>query len=534
MIIEVSPDGELDPGGKAVMEWVGRSPRIRDRVWLVKLGEYKDPSGLHIADPDRFVERFNAALQAAEPWRERAAAIENAERREAMAVCFELARSPRILDELASDAANAGITGEEHTVKLTYLAMTSRVFDRVVSSAVKGQSASGKSYVAAKVLRFFPESAYYEMTAASEHALIYDKEPLEHRILVVYEASGLESEKFSYIVRSLLSEGKLRYPTVVKKDGELVTVMIEREGPTGLLTTTTALHLHHENETRLLSLASDDSEEQTSAVVLETAEEDRAEVDFERWHALQRWLELGDCKVTIPYAKALARLIPPVAVRLRRDFGALLALIRAHALLHQATRERGGKGIVANLEDYAAVRDLVARLISEAVEKTVKPEVREIVATVAAHDKQHVTQGMLADELKLDKGTVSRRVRAALDGGYLVNQEERKGRPHKLVIGAPPPDDLEILPTLRAVEGELHGPRNTESPLATGVSEGELHGCTVGGGVSTPHPPLMKSQPVHLCTKVRGERHPPPPPRDSRSQRRRRAAPVRAATPGGS
>ena len=32
--------------------------------------------------------------------------------------------------------------------------------------------------------------------------------------------------------------------------------------------------------------------------------------------------------------------MPPVAVRLRRDFGAVLGLIRAHALLHQATRGR--------------------------------------------------------------------------------------------------------------------------------------------------------------------------------------------------
>ena len=69
------------------------------------------------------------------------------------------------------------------------------------------------------------------MTAACEHALIYDDEPLAHRVLVIYEASGLESDKFSYIVRSLLSEGRLRYPTVMKKDGELKTVGSTARGP---------------------------------------------------------------------------------------------------------------------------------------------------------------------------------------------------------------------------------------------------------------------------------------------------------------
>ena len=461
---------EPDTGGDAVLGWVSRSA-VKDRAWLVELDGHKDPSGLHLDDPDRFKERWEAIIETAEPWRSRAAAIEYAERREAMAGCEELAQEPRILDALAKDAASAGVTGEQKTVKLVYLAATSRLLDRVVSLVVKGQSSSGKSWVVATVLRFFPESAYYALTAASEHALIYDKEPLEHRTLVVYEASGMESEKFSYIIRSLLSEGRLRYPTVVKREGELVTVMIERAGPTGLITTTTALRLHAENETRLLSLTSDDSEQQTSDVLLEMAEEERAEIDFERWHALQRWLELGDRKVTIPYAKELAKLIPPAAVRLRRDFGSLLALIRSHALLHQATRERNSKGcIVATFEDYTVVRELVVDVISEAVEKTVKPEVRELVAAVAAHGGEPVTQAQLVSELQLDKGSISRRVRAALDGGYLINQEDRRGRPHKLVVGNPLPDDLEILPSPEAIEEELHG-----CAVARGVKPPPLH-----------------------------------------------------------
>jgi hypothetical protein len=76
--------------------------------------------------------------------------------------------------------------------------------------------------------------------------------------------------------------------------------------------------------------------------------------------------------------KQLAVLVPPVAVRLRRDFGSVLALIRAHALLHQDSRPRDSRGrIVATIADYAVVRELLADVISEGVEKTVKPEVRD-------------------------------------------------------------------------------------------------------------------------------------------------------------
>src|SRR5215212_8482584 len=94
--------------------------------------------------------------------------------------------------------------------------------------------------------------------------------------------------------------------------------------------------------------------------------------DLATWHAFQVWLESAEHRVWIPYARKLADLIPPVAVRLRRDFGALLNLIRAHALLHQTTRERDGEGrVVATFEDYAAVRELVVDLVGEGVEATV-------------------------------------------------------------------------------------------------------------------------------------------------------------------
>ena len=74
--------------------------------------------------------------------------------------------------------------------------------------------------------------------------------------------------------------------------------------------------------------------------------------NFEHWHAFQVWLERAEHRVSVPYAKVLADLIPPVAVRLRRDFGALLNLIRAHALLHQDSRDRDANGrIVATIEE---------------------------------------------------------------------------------------------------------------------------------------------------------------------------------------
>ena len=69
-----------------------------------------------------------------------------------------------------------------------------------------------------------------------------------------------------------------------------------------------------------------------------------SEVDFTRWHALQEWIASRPAEVAVPYAEKLAGLIPPVSTRLRRDFTVLLMLIQAHALLHQANRDRDGEG----------------------------------------------------------------------------------------------------------------------------------------------------------------------------------------------
>ena len=72
----------------------------------------------------------------------------------------------------------------------------------------------------------------------------------------------------------------------------------------------------------------------------------RAATDLAPWHAFQDWLAAGDCRVSIPYASALAELIPPVAVRLRRDFRAVLYLIRSHALLHPPNRGSPSHGAI--------------------------------------------------------------------------------------------------------------------------------------------------------------------------------------------
>jgi hypothetical protein len=472
---------EADRGGEAILSWLGASS-IRERARLVVLDDAKDISELWLADMGRFEDRLEAALQTATPWAEHKRVAAEIRRRTAWETCSALAREQRILDVFAGDLARTGLAGERRAVQLLYLVLTSRFLARPVSAAVKGPSAGGKSFVVTAVLPFFPPGASYELTAMSERSLAYGTEPLAHKFLVLYEAAGIESEFASYLVRSMLSEGRVRYETVEKTPTGLVPRLIEREGPTGLITTTTKITLHPENETRLLSVPITDTPEQTRDVLLALADEKVEPPDIGYWVALQEWLQVSERRVTIPYARKLAQLVPPVAVRLRRDFATILNLIRAHALLHQATRERDERGrIVATVVDYEVVRELVADLVAEGVEVTVPPVVRETVkAVVAADEREGVSLAALATTLGIDKSAASRRWANARERGYLKNLEDRRGKPARIVPADPLPDDVHVLP----VPGQL-----VNSAASPTVEPHEGDRCTVdpvAGQVTTP------------------------------------------------
>jgi hypothetical protein len=383
----------------------------------------------------------------------RSPAITDREARAASAHTAELAgdlvREPDILGRFVAELTQAGLVGEDRNAKILYLALTTRLFDRPVSVAIKGPSSGGKSYTVEVVLKFFPTTAYWERTAMSDRVLAYSDEDFRHRHLVIYEAAGMTSDIASYLIRSLLSERRILYELVEKTQDSLRSRLIEKEGPTGLVVTTTATRLHPENETRLLSLAVKDTPEQTNAILhaLARGNEIEASVQFGRWQAFQKSLEVGERRVVVPFADRLADLVPPVAVRLRRDFRLLLTLVEARALLHRDRRDTDEQGrIVATLDDYATVRKLVADLFAEGVDATVKTETKEVVATVKALGKEEVSITEVAKALRLDKGAVSRRVSEAIVRGYLVNAETRKGRPARISLGDPLPADIEILP----------------------------------------------------------------------------------------
>jgi len=468
---------EPDDAGRGLVRKLAATPGLGERLRVLDLAA-KDASELHLrGDAKVFRAAFTpAALKRAPLAIDEVRAAETAERKaaakDAWKRCKKLARRSQILDDVGAELRRRGLVGDLRLGKVAYLAITSRLLDRPASILAKGPSGVGKNRETEAALELFPASAYYKLTSSSERALIYSEEPLAHRVLVIAEAAGVENEFTAYILRSLLSEGRVRYETVEKTSEGLRARLIEREGPTGVILTTTRVAVHPENETRLLSVPVDDTQHQTRRVLdglalralrgESLAPPGDGDAGLETWRSLQTWLEIaGGRRVAIPFAKELAKRIEPVAVRLRRDVGLLFALVQSHAILHQTTRARDRQGcIVANLADYAAIFELTGDLFAGAAQVAVSRATRETVEAVRglleepipaiapalAPGKRHdVRVSELCAALRLDKSTVSRRLRSAYRDEYLRNLEERDRQPARIVLGDDLPEDRSLL-----------------------------------------------------------------------------------------
>ena len=259
-----------------------------------------------------------------------------------------LAYEPNLLDRLTHEIRQLGHAGEERACRLVYLCATSRLLDKIVSLVAKGPSAAGKSATIDRVLAFFPDEAIVSLSGMSEKYLVYDDRPIAHRMLVLHEAAGMSGEYATYLIRTLLSEGCLRHGTVESTAEGLKPVLVEREGPAGLITSTTQVSMHAENETRLISIPIDDTRGQTLAVMRAVAAGNGTPVDMAEWHQLQFWLADGERRVVVPFAANAGGADPadrgPAAPRLRIAARAR-ARVRAAAPGHPRHRPRrpGGR-----------------------------------------------------------------------------------------------------------------------------------------------------------------------------------------------
>lgn len=384
--------------------------------------------------------------------------------------CEHLARSQAILEEFETELRNCGVVGTVDNFKILLLTMITRLSSSPVSVVIKGSATAGKSFTLDTVLRYTPKSAFEFLSGMSEKAIIYAKLDLRHKMLCIGEFAGLQNENGNAWLRQLLTEGHLRYLVTGEDAGqgrearEIIT-----EGPTGLIMTTTAMQLHPEDESRLLSLHIDDSPEHTAAVLKAQAMKAQGMVgpqpNADPWLALHDWIAAGPTEVVAPFFVALAMKVDPSNGRMKRDFPKVLELVKAHALLHQASRDVDAQGrVIATLADYEAVHRLLALRLAESQADTLDEGVNEVVAAVSVLSsqpdyRQGVSLNAIVEQLggnqqppRIHKSTVSRRAQKALRQGYLAAAERKPGTEHRFRVGTLRGKVRSVLPAPELVE----------------------------------------------------------------------------------
>ncbi len=318
-------------------------------------------------------------------------------------------REPNLTGRLREAFHQAGIIGEETNTLVAYLAGVSRKLERPLAIIIQSASAAGKTTLMDAVLSFFPEEERVKYSAMTGQSLYYLGETnLKHKILAVVEEAG--AERASYALKLLQSEGELTIASTGKDPatGKMITQEYHVEGPVMIFLTTTAIDLDEELQNRCLTLAVDESAEQTERIHRVQRErrtlagllahEQRKDL-LKTLRNAQRLLQ--PLHVVNPYAPALT--FATARTRNRRDHEKYLTLIDAIALLHQHQREiktlpagPSGAGstrfIEVTLDDIALANQLAPEVLGRSLDE-LPPQTRRLLGFIREVLKRKAATG---------------------------------------------------------------------------------------------------------------------------------------------
>ena len=185
---------EPDRGGQTVLAGVGRAS-LRSRVWVVSLGEAKDPSGLYLSDHAGFGQNWQSAIEAAPKWSD----VDADERRDQAAAHFRFAQplldDPELMVHICNTIRDRGYAGDVRPAQLGYMAITSRLLDRPMNLAFVALSASGKNAAVDAATALMPPEAIHVIQAPSALSLIHDDDvTVGHKVVIFSEADSIPED----------------------------------------------------------------------------------------------------------------------------------------------------------------------------------------------------------------------------------------------------------------------------------------------------------------------------------------------------
>ena len=369
---------------------------------------------------------------------------------ELKALAQPVLNEPDVLQLYRDEYRRLGYGGDLKPPMIVMLAATTRLLlmrrgAMPAHTGVVGPASIGKSYTVQTALSVFPKESFHTIDAGSPRALIYDPAPLKHRVLCFGESDSLpagEDNPAASAVRNLCQDHYLHYAVTIKdpESGQFVTKEIVKEGPTVLMTTAVRF-IGGQLGTRLFLVeVPEDAQRLQQALATQAQLEiqpptqpNQALIAYQG--LLQRSAPID---VIVPFAPILSEEIGKSvnASRILRDYQRLISLIKAVAIIRFPHRKRDRDGrLVATVDDYAAVFDLVAETYEAAITETSRG-VRSLVKAVAemeeAKSNVTITFNAIAKKLNVHREQVRRWASRAIRQGWLINEEERKNYPAKL------------------------------------------------------------------------------------------------------
>lgn len=430
----------------------------------------------------------------------------------------EFLKAPDLIERIGRDFETCGVVGEDANRLVGYLACTSRLLRRPLAVIIQSTSAAGKSTLMEAVLAMFPEEERIKYSAMTGQSLYYLGESnLKHKILAIVEEEG--AEKASYALKLLQSEGELTIASTGKnaKTGQMETQTYHVEGPVMIFLTTTAIDIDEELQNRCLTLAVDESSDQTRRIH-DLQRASRTLAGIERGAAREAILKLHrnaqrlleSFPIWNPWVEQLT--FTSERTRTRRDHEKYLTLIDTVTLLHQRQRERitlpsGRTALVATLSDIETANRLAPEVLGRSLDE-LPPQTRKLWDEIKRHAREATTAAdwkhhhFTRRELRETIGWSVTQVRTHLERlhelEYILPRHGRSGVRFEYSLQLDPhqaeaPDQIGLIATAKLHPYDTHLTGETphlsapDKPPVSGASPPETELCAPPDGLAETH-----------------------------------------------
>lgn len=298
----------------------------------------------------------------------------------------QIALDPMLFKNKIDIINQLGVINERKNIGLYQLVIDSRLIPMgsagsdALAMKNSGHYGAGKSFPLFTTLKLYPKSAYRLISSGSEKSLYSIEGGLQHKVLILAEALALESSgrkdnELAYAIRTLVSEGQIKYQTTAWVDKKPVTIIKKIAGPTSLVTTTIKGKLEDQLDDRMITVHPNTSAMQTKDIIERTAETASGGgmmVDDKMIQAYQYFHDsLISADVVVPYAGGIAAFVSQngsLPISARRSFKRVLSAIKTMTLLYQKQRSRDEQGrYIADISDYAIVYQLMEESFAESL-----------------------------------------------------------------------------------------------------------------------------------------------------------------------